>query len=663
MEIIHIIQKNAKQHVNATNKLLPLGHSHYFQWYKGGLYMKIRFTGDTETIKEGIHILSRELSFHEAKDGHDVNIIQRKGPILVKNESNRGEIYFEKDIHFFRGLGLWLESIEKSKTFEITEEPQFTMTGAMLDASRNGVLTVNEIKNLLRKMAVMGLNVLMVYTEDTYEVKELPYFGYMRGRYTEEELKECDEYASALGVEMIPCIQTLAHLTEALKWNYASNIRDTADILLVGEPETYQFLEKIIKAASRPFRSKRIHIGMDEAHQLGLGRYLDKNGYEERFAIMNTHLERVVTITEELGLQSMIWSDMYFRLGSKFGGYYDLDAKIPQDVIKSIPNSQLVYWDYYHSDEEFYRTFIQKHKDLGSNPIFAGGVWTWNGIAPNYGKAIATTEAALTACKKEGINEVFATMWGDNGAETPLATSLPILQLFAEHSYQKTVNQQVLEERFRFCTGGRYSDFMLLNHFDETPGVSKKNLHESNPSKFLLWQDVLIGLYDENIRGLPMNQHYGELVPRLQKAAQENREWQEMFEFYEHLASVLSSKSELGIHLKEAYDALDKKKMESLQEEIASLIEKTKKLRVKHRKLWLSVNKSFGWEVIDLRYGGLLARLETAQHRIQEWLTGQISKIEELEEERLYFEGPYKMPEGSIGRNIYRRIVTAGNLT
>ncbi|MEK5444973.1 beta-N-acetylhexosaminidase [Fredinandcohnia sp. FSL W7-1320] len=625
--------------------------------------MKIRFTGEIENIKDGIHLLSPELSFQEEDEGFQVQVIQRKGPIFVKSEANKAEIHFEEKIHFFRGLGIWLEYFKKRGVFEITEEPQFEMTGAMLDASRNGVLTVSEIKSLLRKMAVMGLNTLMIYTEDTYEVKELPYFGYMRGRYTEEELRVCDEYAQALGIEMIPCIQTLAHLTEALKWNFATNIRDTADILLVGEPETYQFLEKVITAATKPFKSKRIHIGMDEAHQLGLGRFLDKNGYEERFVIMNKHLEKVVEITDGLGLKSMIWSDMYFRLGSKYGGYYDLEAEIPQEVISSIPNAQLVYWDYYHSDEEFYRTFIQKHKELGSNPIFAGGVWTWNGISPNYGKAIVTTEAALNACKKEGVKEVFATMWGDNGAETPLTTSLPILQLFAEHAYHKIVTRQEVAERFHFCIGGTYSDFMVLNLFDETPGVSENNLHESNPSKFLLWQDVLIGLYDQNIKGLPMNQHYKNLIPKLKDASRKNPEWQYMFEFYEQLARVLSVKAEIGIQLKEAYDAGDKNEMESIKVQLASLIESSKILRLKHRKLWFSMNKPFGWEVIEIRYGGLLSRLETAQFRIEEWLKGNISHIEELEEERLYFEGPYKMPEGTIGRNIYRRIVTAGNLT
>src|SRR5699024_10888458 len=163
----------------------------------------------------------------------------------ISNKNGQGEIHFDKEIHFFRGIGLWLENFEYKNEFELTEHPQCETSGAMLDASRNAVLTKEGIQYFLRQMAVMGLYLLMVYTEDTYEVDEYPYFGYMRGRYTQAEMKECDDYARTLGIEMVPCIQTLAHLTEALKWNYAAEIKDTADILLAEEPKTYEFLENI----------------------------------------------------------------------------------------------------------------------------------------------------------------------------------------------------------------------------------------------------------------------------------------------------------------------------------------------------------------------------------------------------------------------------------
>jgi len=84
--------------------------------------------------------------------------------------------------------------------------------------------------------------------------------------------------AQAVGVTLIPAIQTLAHLTNPLKWQFAGNIRDTEDILLVGEEETYTFLEAAIRSIRSCFATDQLHIGMDEAHQLGKGKYLEIHG-------------------------------------------------------------------------------------------------------------------------------------------------------------------------------------------------------------------------------------------------------------------------------------------------------------------------------------------------------------------------------------------------
>ena len=62
----------------------------------------------------------------------------------------------------------------------------------------------------------MGLNAVCLYTEDTYEVPNEPFFGYLRGRYETSELKELDDYAADFGIEMFPCIQTLGHMEQVL---------------------------------------------------------------------------------------------------------------------------------------------------------------------------------------------------------------------------------------------------------------------------------------------------------------------------------------------------------------------------------------------------------------------------------------------------------------
>ena len=55
-------------------------------------------------------------------------------------------------------------------------------------------------------------------------------------------------------------------------------------------------------------------------------------------------------------------------------------------------------------------------------------------------------------------------------------------------------------------------------------------------------------------------------------------------------------------------------------------------LRQAHRESWMAERKIQGWEVLDLRYGGLLARLETLGARIDRYLSGSLSCLEEFEE-------------------------------
>ena len=54
---------------------------------------------------------------------------------------------------------------------------------------------------------------------------------------------------------------------------------------------TYTLIENMVKTCRECFDADAINIGMDEAHNLGLGKYLDKNGYQNRFKILEKHLK------------------------------------------------------------------------------------------------------------------------------------------------------------------------------------------------------------------------------------------------------------------------------------------------------------------------------------------------------------------------------------
>ena len=532
----------------------------------------------------------------------------------------------------FRALMRLVRELEKrgsEESFQVEEQVWLDRNGVMLDCSRNSVLTMDMIKWYIRFEASLGMNTMMLYTEDTYEVEEYPYFGAYRGRYSSEELHELAVYADQFGIEMIPCIQALAHLKNTLRWEAMAGMQDTDDILMVGESEVYRFVEACIRRATEPFLTKRVHLGMDEAWSLGLGKYLHKNGYHPKSEIMAAHLEQVAQICRKLGLEPMIWSDMYPRMSSQNNDYYDLplDADL-SGAVKPPADVALVYWDYYHTDENFYRQYLRMHSQLSDKVIFAGGGWVWNGVSPNLKGAKDTTEPAMRAVKEAGIREAVCTMWQDDGAETPMGAGLSSIVRFAEHGFAKEVSEEALKEQFEFLTGTSWEACEILGEFDRPQGSA----FYDNPSKYLLYQDVLIGLFDEQIRNWDVKSYYEGLRDRLLKALEEGMKRnctqkncmqilqrgggyaEEVLSLYVCLADALSVKAPLGRKLHEAYEKKDRQSLAALAEkEIPLAMEKIRVYRDRREALWNRESRIFGFEVLDIRIGGLLARLESAK--------------------------------------------------
>ncbi|MCD8069467.1 MAG: beta-N-acetylhexosaminidase, partial [Lachnospiraceae bacterium] len=353
--------------------------------------------------------------------------------VEVIHRGDQIRLGWEKPVHFYRGLSFVGDAL-KEEEYERHELPCFE-TGAMFDVSRNGVVRPEAMKSILRVMALAGMDAAMLYTEDTYEVEGEPYIGYMRGRYTKKELKELDDYAAALGIEMIPCIQTLGHLRRVLHWPAMARYADVGEVVLADSEETYELLERMIRSASEPFRSKRIHIGMDEAYGLGLGEHLRRHGYESSHTIIQRHLCRVKEITDRLGLEPMMWSDMYFSDSVSGGGYHGGQDPTQEAIDSVAPGIDLIYWDYYHNEQEEYADVIRKHRLLSDRVVFAGGTWTWAGMVMDFEKTLRSTIPALSACREAEIPFALMTAWGDDGAECSMLTTLPGIRLYAEFAY------------------------------------------------------------------------------------------------------------------------------------------------------------------------------------------------------------------------------------
>lgn len=601
----------------------------------------LTFTGELPPrFAEAFQELSPLLGLSCAPGGTPVEVFRTEGPVIERREG-RLRLGWRKSVHLYRALSL----LSCGET-ERREQPCFE-TGVMFDVSRNAVLRPQAVRAMLRKMALMGMDVGMLYTEDTYEVPGEPYIGYMRGRYSTEELRSLDDYADLLGIELIPCIQTLGHLNRVLHWPAMSRYADNSAVLLADEEDTYTLLERMIQAASAPYRSRRIHLGMDEADGIGLGAYLRRRGYESPHAIILRHLKRVKEITDRLGLQPMMWSDMYFRPDSPTGGYYNSGEPSAEAIASVVPGVQLVYWDYYHSAGQDYADMLDKHKKLSGVPIFAGGVWTWGGPAPDYEKTISTSVPALTACRRAGVPFALVTAWGDDGAETSLLGALPGMQLYAEFAYTGGYESGWLEERFRACCGGELVPFLGLSRFNHVPGMHSPALSPVNAAKFLLYQDPMVQLFAKDTEGLAMAEHYAGLAEEYGRCAA-GGEYRLLMDFYAQLARVLAGKCRWHEQIAGLVAQEDRAGAAALAASLTGVSEAVEELRRIWRELWASVNKPYGFEIIDGRMGALRARLETAQTRVAAWAAGDSGEgLEELREQPLPFRRQGEVLAGS----------------
>ena len=499
----------------------------------------------------------------------------------------------------------------------------FDELGIMIDCSRNAVMSPARVRDYIRMMSKLGYTYLMLYTEDTYEVDGEPYFGYLRGRYSRDELKELDTYATENGIELIPCIQTLAHLPAIMQWDtYSQNVRDLDDVLLIGADRTYELLEHMFASLRSCFSTRRIHIGMDEAYRVGLGRYRDLHGNRPRFEILTEHLKKVCEIADRYDFRPMLWNDMFYHLAKESGMVEKAKETIPQQVT-------LVYWDYYRSTEEEYTTRIRENKQLCENLIFAGGAWCWNGFAPDNVFSVKATRAAFTSCIREGVRSAFITMWGDDGSECSRDSVLPSLVWAAALAENADATEEDVKVLFREVVGGEYDDFMLLDLPNCIPG--KRGAFQ-NPCKYLLYNDPLIGYLDYTVpEGVPAV--YADHARVLAEAAVREPAYRVLFENLSALCSVLERKADLGVRLRSAYQKNDKATVSAIaKNDCPAIVAGIDVLIGTMRRQWMRENKPYGFELHEIRLGGLKERIMSVAARLNDWVDGKVESIPELQD-------------------------------
>ena len=585
------------------------------------------FKTSFEVMREHLSLdqIDAELTFEKA-EGLSVGMKDGKGYIRCR------EVH-----HMNRLLGLFAQYY-KGEDFEITQKAAFKTLSVMIDISYRGPISLAGLKEYFTYLGSMGYNQIWFYAEDMYEMPaKYAHFGYMRGRYSTEELRELDDFAYSIGIEIVPCIQTLGHMQHYLRWDEAYLLKETGMILKPGSQRVYDFIRDMLIAASKPFRSKRIHIGLDETAGLGKGASFKPDNYREPLDLFLEHTNKVAQMCEELGLQPMMWNDMVFCYSSKTHSKYALDTEISPEVIARMPkNMDLVYWNY--EVEDCNEAYIDKNRVFGNPVIFAGGVWIWTGALPDNIWSARFHEKALAACKKKGVEEVCLTVWAFGKAI--YQTSLLEAARYAELTYEDT--SEKLPERFEFLTGASYLGFYDMSNLHAQYLEGKIDYDSMtyearfDGNKFM-WQDIMLGLYDENLFREPRSEHYQKAADLYKPLIRRQDKWCWLYEYCYAVFKLLSVKCFIAERLVPAYKSGDKEMLHLLLEEKLPVMEnlwyEVADLHQYHRDEYM---RPFGMESNHRKYGTMIMRTRYAIRRLEDYLHGRVDRLAELEEPRFY---------------------------
>lgn len=565
------------------------------------------FYSDDEKLSEGYKIFSGRFGFCGSED-----VIARHTSDSGKIEKENGKIvvFYADRLSFFQTIVGYFAGGRTSRL-----SSSFKKTGIMLDCARNGVPSLSFIKEFILSAVAAGYNYLGLYVEDCIEVEDEPHFGYMRGRYTEKEIREMVSFAELFGFEIMPFVQTLAHLGLIFRhWDpYYKDARDFGDILLMDEPRVYRLIDRLFHTVRKNFGACRVNVGMDEAFMMARGKYREIHGDRDPAEVFFRHAGKVCELAASYGLKPEAWADMFVRHKDK--------AVIPE-------NLTLRSWEYSLKDEKAYSDMIAECETLTNKVSFGSGVHKWYGTVPLNEYSESTFIPAINAARVR-CDDFLVTLWGDDGAECSHNAVWYSLLKIANAAREEQYSADEEDKIALAITGHNMSELIALDLPNKVfDGKADKPV---NVSKYLLYEDVFYGNADFTAteKFIP---YFVKAKNELTRLAKKGGILKEVYEEEAALSAVLEKKCGIRNLLRAAYENGDKAGLSRLSDKLLDIKSAVEEFYKAAEKRWLKDNKAFGIEILSIRLGGLIARLDFCSRRVKAYVKGEIEEIEELAE-------------------------------
>ncbi|ACK41551.1 MULTISPECIES: beta-N-acetylhexosaminidase [Dictyoglomus] len=359
--------------------------------------------------------LSQE--FHIPKGSLRIRKIEKKGNGIEIKE-DEVIIWGDENIAYATILQLLMQNPNKLPKVIIEEEFSFKFRGYHLDIARGGVPHLREFKRILKWLFILKYNYFAIYFEDLFPWKKYPEIGALRGRLTEEEIREIINYGRRLNIEVFPSLELCGHMENILVlpnfMKFSEWHRPDEGCIDVSNDEARKFTYELLEEVINFFPSKYVHIGGDETWALGRGRSLDKEGIFKGPELFEMYHRNLIYKVKESGKIPMVWGDMltgmYLREEEKERWRIVLESNIWDETV-------IANWDYTHLPQDHFQNKINMFGKRKEKELACPGLSNWNRFYPNFDIALTNITNFLIPARKEKLLGFLLTSWGDDGAE------------------------------------------------------------------------------------------------------------------------------------------------------------------------------------------------------------------------------------------------------
>ncbi|HKI45423.1 MAG TPA: family 20 glycosylhydrolase [Balneolales bacterium] len=324
---------------------------------------------------------------------------------ILKIENNSAVIAGKSVTGRFYGAMSLIQLLEANgsgnlRNISISDYPAMKFRGLSDDMSRGQVSTEDNIKRIIRFMALYKMNTYMPYIEDLIHFRDYPGIGKNRGAFTEREIQELQDYANKYHVQIIPIFESLGHQENMLNMpkflKYAeypgAASFNTQDSSAIG------FLKHLLGETIPMFHSQYFHIGGDESFDVGLGASKKAVNRYGLATVNARYYRKVYDYVKSHGKKVMMYGDMLLR---------------NPDVLSQLPKDIIIFDWHYGASDEFPSTevFARAHQPFVASP----GISNWSRLYPNQSAAWINTYNFTLEGYKNGALGSITTSWGDMG--------------------------------------------------------------------------------------------------------------------------------------------------------------------------------------------------------------------------------------------------------